>query len=134
MSRSSVIGRDSRLTELPPGTRVGVVSFSDPDTKHPLEERKWLAPEYTRTTTSRSTGKARNTLIGTFEPLAKEKIHDKAFENTINTNRFDILAAGFELERRRTMNGIFAKIPATVLEGIKAQASMEEKSAYRPTR
>eukprot|EP00935_MAST-01C_sp_MAST-1C-sp1_P001326 g1326.t1 len=128
----------ARVTAIERATGVIEIHYyrdtKNPGTKHPLEERKWLAPEYTRTTTSRSTGKARNTLIGTFEPLAKEKIHDKAFENTINTNRFDILAAGFELERRRTMNGIFAKIPATVLEGIKAQASMEEKSAYRPTR
>ena len=65
--------------------------------------------------------------------MKKEKVHDKAFENTIDINRFDVLAAGFELERRRIKKGITARIPTAVLQGIASHEGIKVNSNYRPT-
>ena len=46
---------------------------------------------------------------------------------------FDVLAAGFELERRRIRKGITARIPTAVLQGIASHEGIKVNSSYRPT-
>ena len=126
----------ARVTSLERATGIIQIHYyvdvKKPDPKEPLNERVWLAPEYHRTTVS-STGETTKSIVGTYEPAAKEKIQDKAFENTINTNHFDVLAAGFELEKRTNARGTFARVPSAVLEGIATQESLSTGSADRPT-